>query len=501
MQENGLSEEIRRILASTNGFTMKEMEQGGKVSRIFFIEHIVNRDILNRDLLPFVAGWIPPDIEPEQELMQRLPTGTMKIAADVKEAAALILRGWVVIHPCNSSKLVAVHADHFPVRRVENAQTEAQVLGPSVGFTESLDLNIGILQSYIFNKDLTFEAFTVGRRTQTPVSLCYIEGFTNETAIQTFRQRIKDLDIDSLIDSHMLVQYIDDNSSSIFPLFIVSERLDRAVVSLMEGKILVLTGGSPFVIIGPSVFLDFLKSTEDHYLRWHMASFIRILRFVAIVISLFFTPVYVAALTYHYEIIPQALLSSLAQSRTKVPFPPLFEAFFLESIIELLREAGARLPSKVGQTMGIVGGIVIGQAAVQAGFTSNILIMIVALGALASFTVPNYSMSSALRIIRFPMILLAGIWGGIGITVGLCFLLLHLLRQSSLGFPYLSPVYPFRSGDIKDSLIRLPYSFLRKRNQFTRPQDKNRFPRGKFLSSLRKHDIYEEPQPDPAGSP
>lgn len=499
MPDNSLAEEIRQSLASAKGFTIKEMKQGDRITLLFFMEHIINRDVVNRDLLPFLSHWTPPDSEPEKDLIRRLTAGSTKLAEEAKQAVTLLLGGWVIILPPGSAGAVAVHADRFPSRSVESAQTEVQVLGPRVGFSESIDINIGLLQSYILHPDLAFDSFTVGRRTQTPVSVCYIRGLTNEEAVQTAGQRLRDLDVDSVMDSHMLAQFIDDNTFSIFPMFVISERLDRAVTSLMEGKLVVLTGGSPFAIIGPSVFIDFLKSTEDHYFRWQMSSFIRLMRFAAIVISLFFTPLYVAALTFHYEIIPQALLSSLAQSRTKVPFPPLFEAFLLESIIELLREAGARLPSKVGQTMGIVGGIVIGQAAVQAGFTSNILIMIVALGALASFTVPNYSMSSALRIIRFPMIFLAGIWGGVGIAVGLCFLVIHLLRQSSLGFPYLHPVYPFRASDTRDSMIRLPYSFFRKRSGFTRPQDRYRFHRDVFRSSIRKEDIYEVPESDPAG--
>src|SRR5690606_35482473 len=173
--------------------------------------------------------------------------------------------------------------------------------------------------------------------------------------------------------------------------------------------------------------------------RWPIASFVRLLRFSAVVLSVFLTPLYVAALTYHYEVIPQTLLVPLSESRALVPFPPIFEALIIELIIELLREAGVRLPTKVGQTIGIVGGIVIGTAAVQAGITSNILIIIVALGALSSFTTPSYMMGNVILIIRFPLILLAGLWGFYGIMLGFCFILIHLLRQSSLGSPYTAP--------------------------------------------------------------
>ncbi|MBW9234449.1 spore germination protein, partial [Leptospira santarosai] len=183
----------------------------------------------------------------------------------------------------------------------------------------------------------------------------------------------------------------------------------------------------------------FFQSREDQNLRWPIASFLRILRFSAVFLSIYLTPMYVAALTFHYEIIPQSLLVPLSESRALVPFPPIIEALLLELIIELLREAGARLPTKVGQTIGIVGGIVIGTAAVQAGITSNILIIIVALSALASFTTPSYMMGNVIRVIRFPLILLAGFWGFYGIMLGFCFVLIHLIRQSSLGSPYTAP--------------------------------------------------------------
>ncbi len=189
----------------------------------------------------------------------------------------------------------------------------------------------------------------------------------------------------------------------------------------------------------------------------------------------FLSPLYVAVITYHYEVIPSALLLTIGESRSRVPFPPVIEALFLEFMIELLREAGARLPTKVGQTMGIVGGIVLGQAAVDAGFTSNVLIIIVALSALGSFTAPSYEMGATIRILRFPIILLAALWGLVGIFIGVSLLLIHLLKLTSLGRPYLSPIYPFRFTDMKYALIRLPIKFYDERPKTNRPQNSRRF--------------------------
>ena len=200
-----------------------------------------------------------------------------------------------------------------------------------------------------------------------------------------------------------------------------------------------------------------------------------LLRLFGLFISVFFTALYVACLTFHYEVIPQTLLLTISESRARVPFPPIIEALLLEFFLELLRKPGARLPTKVGQTMGIVGGIVLGTAAVQAGFTSNILIIIVALAALGSFVSPSYTMGNVIRILRFPIIILAGFWGLYGIMYGFCFLLIHLLRQSSLGSPFLAPFYPPRFQDWKDSIIRLPYSVTNKRPAQTRPEDEYKY--------------------------
>lgn len=267
-----------------------------------------------------------------------------------------------------------------------------------------------------------------------------------------------------------------------------SELPDRVTLSLMSGKVAVLMDRSPAAIYGPTPFFSFFESTEDVYMRWNMGLFLRMLRIVAIFLSVLMTPAYVAVLTYHYEVIPSPLLVSLGQSRANVPFPPVFEAILLELVIELLREAGARLPTKVGQTMGIVGGIILGQAAVQAGFTSNILIIIIALSALGSFTSPSYLMGTAVRMIRFPIIILAGFWGGIGIMLAFCFFLVHLLKLTTIGRPYLMPLYPFRWKDIGYSITKIPYQFLANRPETNQPKDKKRFNKQK---AREKKDVDE----------
>ncbi|WVX84406.1 spore germination protein [Niallia oryzisoli] len=220
---------------------------------------------------------------------------------------------------------------------------------------------------------------------------------------------------------------------------------------------------SPSVIIGPATFDSFFKTIDDYSSRWMVASFIRLMRYFGFFIAIFLPATYIAIISFHFEVIPIKLLLSLGASRERIPFPPYIEAFIMEITLEMLREAGIRLPAKIGQTVGIVGGIVIGQAAVEAGIVSNIMVIVVALTAVASFIIPNYEMGSSIRIIRFPMMIFASLFGFVGLTVGLMILLAHFVALESLGTPYGSPIAPLRFPDWKDALIRFPLWSIYKR--------------------------------------
>jgi len=289
------------------------------------------------------------------------------------------------------------------------------------------------------------------------------------------RQRIVEADIEVIFDSSILDQVISDNSNSPFPLFMTTERVDRAIFSLLSGEVAVLSSGSPYVISGPATVFDFFASPEDYYLPWILASFFRCIRYLGVAFSTLASPFYVAVVTYHYSVIPQSLLGPIIESRTNVPFPPIIEVLLLEVTVEMLREAGARLPTKVGQTLGIVGGVVLGTAAVQAALTSSILIIVVSLSALASFATPIFKMANTIRFLRFPLMGLAAAWGGLGITVGFVFLVGHLLRLKSLGSPYLVPLFPFRIRDYADGFIRSSLSLTYNRPRYLRPLKLERY--------------------------
>ncbi|WP_075619787.1 spore germination protein [Paenisporosarcina indica] len=435
---------------------------------LIFIENLVDERTLNDHILNDL--YKKPSESPEL-MKSLLSIPLLNISNLLDDALSSMMTGTVIIHIDGYSQVVLANIATRETRSLSAPENESQVIGSQVGFNESLSTNVSLVRRYIMNPDLCIEKTKIGKRTNTSVSLLFMKGIASEEMVNTLRQRINSIDIDAIIDSAALAEMIDDNSLSIFPQMLLTERTDKFCDGLMNGKLGVLVDGSSMAIICPQSFIEFFQSREDQNLRWQIASFLRILRFSAIFLSVYLTPLYVAALTFHYEVIPQAFLVPLSESRALVPFPPVFEALLLEFIIELLREAGARLPTKIGQTIGIVGGIVIGTAAVQAGITSNILIIIIALSALASFTSPSYMMGNVIRIIRFPIIILAGFWGFYGIMLAFCFILIHLLRQSSLGTPYTAPFYPPRLKDWRDSIIRAPFSYTSKRPTSSRPVD------------------------------
>jgi spore germination protein len=342
-------------------------------------------------------------------------------------------------------------------RSISASETETVILGPHDAFVENIDVNLSLIRKRVISSKLKSVKISVGGQAKKNVYLLYLEGTASEADLEQLKKRLEGVTKDAIADTNMLVQYIDEHPNSPFPQFYTTERPDMVVYKLFDGKVVGLLENSPFAFCTPVSFFDFMESIDDFGQRWSISTFVRALRYVAIMVTLLFTALYVSVTTYHYEMIPQALLPTLLESRSRVPFPPVIEALFLEFLLELLREAGARLPTKVGQTIGIVGGIVIGQAAVEAGITSNILIIVVAASAIASFVVPSYLMSASIRMVRFGFIVIAGFWGNIGIVFGLGVLIIHLAGLTNLNSPYLLPISPMYPSFFKYTLLRGPF--------------------------------------------
>ncbi|NWQ43771.1 spore germination protein [Bacillus sp. EB106-08-02-XG196] len=416
--------------------------------KIYYFSYLINKDQYEQ----FLATIRNITLE---ELQTFLNHSGFKELSDINSVEEAILSG-------NGILFTEKHAYELPFiedtgRAIAPSETESVILGAHDAFVESIDVNLSLIRKRVMSSQLKTIKLHVGNKAKRKVYLLYIEGEASDDDIEEIKKRILSIKNDAIVDTNMLVQYIDEHPNSPFPQFYTTERPDVIAYKLFDGKIAGLMDNSPFAFCTPVSFFDFMESMDDFGQRWIVSTFIKVTRYIAILVTLIFTAFYVAVTTYHYEMIPQALLPTLLESRSKVPFPPVIEALFLEFLLELLREAGARLPTKVGQTIGIVGGIVIGQAAVQAGITSNILIIVVAASAIASFVVPSYLLSTSIRIVRFGFIILSGFWGNLGIIFGMGILIIHLSCLTNLNSPYLLPISPMYPRFFKYSLIRGPF--------------------------------------------
>lgn len=465
-------DDLIKALKPSKDFQRFEFKTGSTSCIISYMNTLVNPEFIHRDVLSHLTENTFTSLKDIENL---LPIEQKLITDDVKEIQKKIMTGSIMIqfseHDSNCLLIPAVTVES---RQVTIPEVEFSVVGPKEAFVETLDININLIRKRLPLPQLHLREIEVGKISNTRIAVLFIDGIANQENVNTVIQRLSDIEYDNIIDSSYITQMISDNKNSPFPQLLDTERPDRVCAVLTEGKIVILVDGSPHALYAPITIVEFFSAFEDYFLIWHMASFFRLIRLFAVAFSVFSTPFYIAILTYHFEMLPINLLATIYSSRGNVPFPPVLEVLIMEFVIELLREAGARLPSKVGQTIGIVGGIVIGTASVDAGLTSSVLLIIVALAALASFTTPVYQMSNTIRFIRFPFILFAHLWGFVGIAILFAITICHLLGLTSLGRPFIEPIFPPRLTDLKDAFFRMPFNRQAKRPIYQRPEDSNR---------------------------
>lgn len=387
-----------------------------------------------------------------------------------------VLAGTTILLIDTIPAALAITLRSFEERSVQEPATETLVRGPRDGFVESVRVNMALVRRKIRDPNLRLELMKVGRRTNTDVALCYIQDVANPKLVDEIRTRIQGIDIEGVLETGYIEQIIEDNHFSPFPQIQNTERADRAVANLLEGRVVILVDGTPFCLILPSVFNQFYQTPEDYYERFLIATLVRGIRIIALFMSLTFTALYVALISFHSEMLPTKFAVAVAGGRAGVPFPSVAEALFMELTMEILREAGLRLPRAIGQTISIVGALVIGDAAVRAGIVSPLMVIVVALTSIGSFAVPSYSAAIALRIVKFPIIIAAGMFGLYGVMLAIIGLVVHLASLKSVGVPYLTPIAPFRPQDAKDTLFRMPLWSMTRRPSLLRTGDPTRQP-------------------------
>lgn len=367
-----------------------------------------------------------------------------------------IVSGLAVLFIDGCDECLVMESRGFERRGIAPPATETVINGPQEGFTETLRTNITQVRRIVKSENLITEFEFISKKNNFLCAIMYMEGIANPRIVEEVKRRVKNLDVDYISGSGMLEQLIEDKPYMIFPQIVSTERPDRAASFLMEGKVIIICEGTPFALAMPIVFFDLFHTSEESNLRWQYATFLRIIRLMGLLLATFLPGMYTALILFHQEMIPTSLLSSIVATRVNVPFPTLVEILLMEFSFELIREGGIRVPGVTGNTLGIIGALILGQAAVEAGLVSPILIIIVAVSGLGNFSIPNYSLSLAIRIIRISFIIFGQIAGFFGISVAFTILCAFALSMKSFGVPFFSPVAPATRSNA-DKVVRAPY--------------------------------------------
>lgn len=399
----------------------------------------------------------------------------MTLFDTVEEAATVLFTGDVIIFVDGFDKAIKIPDKGYPAMSVTEPDSEKVIRGSREGFADSIKVNTALIRKRLRTPKLKVKEIKMGTRTNTNVDIVYMEDLVYPGILEEVERRLNRYEIDGILDSGMVEQLSEEKWYSPFPQFQTTQRPDRAAMAILEGRVVVLSDNSPTGLILPTDYNSFIKTSDDYYSRWEIASFGRLIRYLAAFFAMTMPGFYLAVTNFHTQILPTTLLLSFAAARQGVPFPAVIEVLLMEIAFELLREAGVRLPGAMGNTIGIVGGLIIGQAAVEANIVSPIVVIVVAFTALCSFAIPNEEFATAFRLLKFVFLFLCSWLGFYGFLYGLLFVLIHLSRLKSFGIPYLTP---FVGADLngyedeRDSLIRQPL-FLMKR----RPIYANRYQR------------------------
>lgn len=454
---------------------------------VIFVEGLVDHDRLDTHIFtPLMIRGVPDTErtifeEPKDEYELKayvksslLPVGELQEAETLQQAAQAVLNGKNALFVEGVASALLVGSAKGKSRSLEEPVSEALLRGPRIGFTERLSDNTGILRQFGGNNELFMIKHQVGARVKRDLVIAYIADIANADLVTEVEKRVQNLDMDIMLESGYVEQLIEDDELSPFQQIQNTERPDRVVSGLLEGRVAILLDGTPFALIVPSTFSMLLQSPEDYYERWIPGTFLRMLRFLAATIALLGPALYISFISFHPGLIPTKLALTIIQTRQGVPFPSVIEALIMETSIEILREAGIRLPKPIGPAMGIVGGLIIGDAAVQAGIVSPFLVIVVAVTAISSFSIPTYSAGITLRILRFVGMFSAAIYGLFGVVMFFLLLCSHLVRLKSFGVPYVTPAVPYSLSDWKDFFIRAPLGMMKKRPSMMHPKDPDR---------------------------
>ena len=473
----------KEVFADCADIKMKEMRLGQeKTTRCFiaYIEVAVSNMLLETTALGRALAYLGET--PDKDISSVLDANAMGISdvtpfEYVEDAAAGMLTGDAILFVDGYDRALKIADKGYPGAGVKEPDSEKVIRGSKEGFTDSIKLNTALIRKRIRSSRVKVQELNQGLRSHTAVDLVYMDDLIYPSVLQEIKKRVEAYEIDGVMDSGIIEQLAETKWYSPFPQFQTTQRPDRAAIAILEGRVVLLSDNSPTALILPTDFNSFLKTSDDYYNRFEVATFARLLRYMAAFIAMTFPGLYLAVTNFHTQILPTPLLLSFWEARIGVPFPAALEVILMEISFELLREAGVRLPGAMGNTIGIVGGLIIGQAAVEANLVSPIVVIVIAFTALCSFSIPNEEFAFSFRILKFYIIILSAWLGFFGFLLGFLTVLIHLSRLKSFGIPYFMPfVGADLSGyeDERDSIWRSPLRMMKRRPIYARREKRVR---------------------------
>jgi spore germination protein KA len=444
----------------TEDLMKKELTFHNQKCVILYLEPLVNKELLQSSIIEPILATQVSEIENTVHAAEIIKTSM------INEAGKNLLDGFCVILIAANPQAYLASVGGIEGRAIQEPNNERSIKSSHDGFVESFSSNLQLLRARIKSPQLKVKYLTIGNLTNTKVGMVYLENLANKVLIDEVERRLTSIEMDQLYSIGELEELIEDHPFSPFPQNLATERPDRAVSYLTEGKITIMVDGNPRVLVVPITFFAFYQAPDDYNSRWLIGSFFRIIRIFSFIIAISLPAIYIAIVSFHSEVLPIGILYSIRTSLEYVPFPPFVEALAMQIILELLKEAAIRLPNPIAQTIGIVGGLVIGTAIVDAHIVSNMMIVVIGFTAIASFVAPINEMGTSARLLGFPTMVAASLLGFFGIVFVLMLIFMHLSKLDSFGTPYFAPLAPFKKQDIKDSFIRLPLWKLT-----TRPTD------------------------------
>ena len=461
-------------------FRTFRLPPGGRELCVVYAEGMVDTDgvenAIIRPALSACAGGRPGEGHEEPQGAVRVPEPGKELAADPlellardvlaaadvtwvtspEEAYEAVLGGGVLVLVPGERRGLRADNKGGKSRAIENPILEVTLRGPRDSFTEVLAVNTALIRRRLKDPNLRVRKFRVGRRSKTDVALIYLEGIAPERVVEEVRSRIESIDIDGILDTGYIEHLIEDKWWSPFPQHLKSERPDRVVASLLEGRVALIADTTPFALMMPATIDAFFHSPEDSYDRWFPVNILRTVRFIASLLSLTAPSLYVALVAYHPGILPTQLLLKVTAAREGVAFPVVIEALIIMFFLELIKEAGFRMPGPIGQIFGIVGGLILGDVGVRAGIVSEAMVIVVAVTAISSFTAIDREMGTVLRLLGLPVLLSAAVFGLPGLVMALLLVLIHVAILRSYGVPYVDPYPFFKLQDIQDTIVEMP---------------------------------------------